>query len=96
MNWTEVTSLDLNGIFQGYKILYRITEQSAHTEYTARVSYGNKTEIFLYDLEMYTNYTVRILAFTLSGDGFISDSVTVMTLDGGMAQLHKTSIVPRV
>ena len=83
LNWTEVTSLDLNGIFQGYKVLHRVTEQSANTEYAARVLYGNKTELLLTDLEMYTNYTLRVLAFTLSGDGFISDSVTVMTLDGG-------------
>ena len=83
LNWTEVTSLDLNGIFQGYKVLYRITEQSAYTEYTAKVSYGSKTEMLVNDLEMYTNYTLRVLAFTLSGDGFISDSVTVLVLDEG-------------
>ena len=78
-----MSSLDLNGIFQGYKILYRVTESSTHMEYTAEVSYGNETEIFLYNMELYTNYTLRILAFTLSGDGFISDSITVITLDGG-------------
>ncbi len=84
-----MTSLDLNGIFQGYKVLYRKTEQSVYTNYTATVLYANKTEVFLNDMDMYTNYTVRVLAFTLSGDGFISDSVTVLVLDGGRVALRR-------
>ena len=78
-----MSSFYLNGIFQGYKVLHRVTENSSYTEYTVKVLYGNKTEAFLYDMEVYTNYTLRVLAFTLSGDGLISDSVTVVTLDGG-------------
>lgn len=78
-----MSSFYLNGIFQGYKVLHRVTENSSYTEYSVEVLYGNKTEAFLYDLEKYTNYTLRILAFTLNGDGFISDSVTVLTPDGG-------------
>ena len=78
-----MSSFYLNGIFQGYKVLYRATESSSYTEYSVQVMYGNKTESFIHDLETYTNYTLRVLVFTLSGDGLISDSVTLLTFDGG-------------
>lgn len=87
LNWTDVSFDNLNGIAQGYKILYRITDNTTESEYTVEVSYGNLTEISLSDLESFTNYTIRVLAFTLSGDGFISDSVTVMMFDGGIVLL---------
>ena len=77
-----MTSFYLNGIFQGYKLLYRETEISSFTEYTTEILYGNHLEFLITDLKMLTNYTIRILAFTLSGDGLLSHEFTVLTMDG--------------
>ena len=82
VNWTEVSSFYLNGIFQGYKLLYRETDNSSYTKYKAEVVYGNHTEFLITELRPLTNYTIRVLAFTLSGDGLLSDSVIAATMDG--------------
>ena len=83
VNWTEVSPVCLNGIFQGYKLLHRETDNSLYTHYTVNVFYGNHTESLISGLQPLTNYTVRVLAFTLSGDGLLSDSLfTAITMDG--------------
>ena len=82
LNWTNVDSFDLNGVFQGYKILYRETENSSYSEYIALTLYGNQTETILTGLLPVYNYTIRILAFSLSGDGFLSPIMTVLTPEG--------------
>ena len=89
VNSTEVSSFYLNGIFQGYKLLYRETDQSSYTNYREHVSYGNHTEFLISGLRPLTNYTIRVLAFTLSGDGFLSDSLfTALTMDGPGRYYH--------
>lgn len=82
VNWTDVSSFYLNGIFQGYKLLYREAENSSFTEYTTEIFYGNHSEFLITDLQPLTNYTIRILAFTLSGDGLPSQELSLFTMDG--------------
>ena len=82
ISWMPIFPEYDNGVFQGYKILYKTTEGSSYTEYMSTIKYGNYTEDLITDLEPVTNYTLRVLAFTLSGDGLISDPVTVLTIDG--------------
>lgn len=78
-----MSSFFLNGVFQGYKLFYRETHDSSHTKYSGIVVYGNRTGYLITGLQPLTNYTLRVLAFTLSGDGLLSDSLfTVNTLDG--------------
>ncbi|XP_028392900.1 uncharacterized protein LOC114517402 [Dendronephthya gigantea] len=83
VNWTDVSSFYLNGVFQGYKLFYRETHNSSYTKYSVIVFYGNHTGCLITDLQPLTNYTIRVLAFTLSGDGLLSDGrFSVNTLDG--------------
>ena len=86
VSWLPIFVEDVHGVFKGYKILYTKTENSSYTEYISVIKYANYTEMILTDLVPVTNYTVRILAFSHSGDGLISEPVIVSTLDGeGMA-----------
>ena len=89
LNWSAIYPEHVHGVFQGYKILYRITENSSYTEYISVTQYANYTEKILTGLEIMTNYTLRVLSFSLSGDGLIGDPVTVLTPDGeGMYFFH--------
>lgn len=77
-----MSSFYLNGIFQGYKLLCRETHNSSFTEYTTNIFYGNHSEFLITELQPLTNYTIRILAFTLSGDGLPTHELSVLTRDG--------------
>lgn len=82
VSWSPVDTKCIQGVFQGYKILYQKTNGSRYTEYLYMPVYGNNTEEIVIGLEHLTNYTLRILAFSLSGDGLPSDPVIALTFDG--------------
>lgn len=82
VSWSPIFPGNVNGVFQGYKILYTETENATYTEYVSKTKYANYTEEIIDGLEPLTNYTLRVLAFSLSGDGLLSDPVIASTLDG--------------
>ena len=55
---------------------------NSYTEYLSTTIYAENNEEILQGLAMMTNYTLRALAFTLSGDGFPTDPLIVTTFDG--------------
>ena len=82
ISWLPVNTKYINGVFQGYKIIYQKTNGSRYAEYISMPVYANYTEEIINGLDRMTNYAVRILAFSLSGDGLPSDPVVALTLDG--------------
>ena len=69
-----------NGIIQGYKIIYNIKDGISGV---VRVIQGNTThEQIISGLRKYTEYSVKLLAFTV-GDGPLSSPYLVTTEQDG-------------
>ena len=70
------------GDLLGYKIFYHVpTVNSRNAEEIEVVSASHTTHSLIF-LEMYTNYSISILAFNPAGEGPRSDPVSVKTLQG--------------
>ena len=82
LNWTHTNESHLNGLFRGYKVLFRETENSMYTQYNAITLYGDTTSYKLAGLLVGRNYTIRVLTFSHNGDGFLSDSLYIATQEG--------------
>ena len=82
VSWSPVDPKYINGVYQGYKILYKKTNGSGYADYMFMTTYANQTEEIIIGLEHLTNYTLKVIAFSLSGDGFPSDPVHAFTFDG--------------
>uniref|UniRef100_T1JC13 Down syndrome cell adhesion molecule-like protein Dscam2 n=1 Tax=Strigamia maritima TaxID=126957 RepID=T1JC13_STRMM len=75
--WDALPTDSVNGILRGYKVLYKpITEW-----YDSQVQFKNseKDRITLQNLEVNTNYSVTVLAFTRVGDGVKTNPVYCKT-----------------
>jgi netrin-G3 ligand len=72
------------GIILGYKILvlgYHLAYKnvSNDTSWNVTIDGENTLEHVFTSFEMYTDYVFQILAFTVKGDGNISEPLTVRT-----------------
>uniref|UniRef100_T1III8 Down syndrome cell adhesion molecule-like protein Dscam2 n=1 Tax=Strigamia maritima TaxID=126957 RepID=T1III8_STRMM len=75
--WDPLPTDSVNGILRGYKVLYKpITEW-----YDSQVQFKNseKDRITLQNLDVNTNYSVTVLAFTRVGDGVKTNPVYCKT-----------------
>lgn len=68
----------LHGILVGYRLFFKAEQSLVYENVTA----VNQT-LELTGLEKFTNYSVKVLAFTRIGDGNVSHSVTVSTDQDG-------------
>lgn len=78
VDWGEVPFADQLGIIRGYRVLMWRTNQSKDILENVTVLFPSRN-ISFEKLEKYTNYTIQILAFTVKGDGQISEQVVVIT-----------------
>ena len=78
ITWDPVPPGFVHGILRGYRVLYKKTnEHSApYTKITASPDVRMKE---IYGLKKFTYYTLRVLAFTIKGDGADSPPVNVST-----------------
>lgn len=67
----------------GYRVLFKTDQESSYRNVTT----GNQS-FELTGLEKFTNYTVKVLAFTSIGDGNKSDPVIVPTDEDGKNPLN--------
>lgn len=81
VSWQPPLADKQNGDVQGYKIFYLANGQSEDSEQADVVPSHQRSLALLY-LDMFTNYTVHVLAFNTAGDGPRSDPVTARTLTG--------------
>ena len=78
VTWLPVPQEFLHGILLGYRLFFK-AEKNLFYENVTTV---NQT-LELTGLEKFTNYSMKILAFTRIGDGNVSHSVTVSTDQDG-------------
>ncbi|XP_031617665.1 Down syndrome cell adhesion molecule-like protein Dscam2 isoform X3 [Contarinia nasturtii] len=79
--WLEPPLQFHGGVIQGYKILYTPVSYDDNIAVTNEVKRTSNLETYLHALHKATNYSVRILAYTSSGDGEISQSIYCKTED---------------
>ena len=75
LKWSEVT--DFNSIL-GYTIIYKKIDQTFQADNMKSVP-PTPTEAVLEDLTIFTNYTIRVYAFTDNGNGVPSHPVSRRT-----------------
>ncbi|KAL1110232.1 hypothetical protein AAG570_008309 [Ranatra chinensis] len=82
IRWDSPPSKFHNGIIQGYKIIFKKVNASPNVLSPLGEKEVKKTsnlEIVLHGLGAYTNYSIKILAFTASGDGVPSSQIYCST-----------------
>ena len=77
VTWAPVKFQDQNGIIKGYKVIYRALPNG--TNVTKVVDTENALTIG--ELNEFTNYSIRVLAFTAVGDGPLSAAQVKQTLE---------------
>ena len=84
--WNPVTQEDRNGIILGYSVLLF----DALGVFLRNATVMNSTQLYYQfeDLEAWTNYSVKVNAFTSKGAGPVSSSIFVQTGEDGMLQYH--------
>ena len=84
ISWASVSDSHKNGIITGYRVIYRALQNGINSTVTVNTSEGSEsdgrtTEKTLYGLNEFTNYSIRVLAFTVKGDGPPSVAKTIQT-----------------
>ena len=77
VTWAPVKFEDRNGIIKGYKVIYRALPNGPNV--TKVVNTENALTIG--GLNEFTNYSIRVLAFTAVGDGPLSVAQVKQTLE---------------
>ena len=87
--WLPVPDGYVHGILRGYRLLFKIDEDKFYRNVTTV-----NQSFELTGLEKFTNYSVKVLAFTRIGDGNVSDPVLVSTDEDGklLAHLHHSPL----
>ncbi len=79
VKWSEVT--DFMPIL-GYVIAYKEINNKFHPEILKSVE-PTPREAVLEDLKVFTNYTIRVYAFTANGNGVPSEAASLRTQEDG-------------
>ena len=77
MTWSRLPEEDFQGALQGYKTLYKTTNDGS--AYKAFTTYGALTSALIKDLRPGTQYTLIVFPFNVYGDGRHSQPVNVTT-----------------
>ncbi|XP_039277671.1 Down syndrome cell adhesion molecule-like protein Dscam2 [Nilaparvata lugens] len=78
VRWEPPTNDYQNGIIQGYKVLFKRVSTKAHAS-DVEMKKTTNLETNIHGLHKYSNYSIRVLAFTSSGEGVQSQPVYCMT-----------------
>lgn len=83
VTWLTVAEGFVHGILRGYRLLFKEEEATFYLNLTTV-----NQSLELTGLKKFTNYSLRVLAFTSIGDGNVSNLVTVSTDQDGELDLH--------
>ena len=86
VTWSPVKVEDRNGIIKGYKVIYRALPNGDNVTKFRNISMENQAgeqTLKLEGLNEFTNYSIRVLAFTAVGDGPLSVAQFKQTLEAG-------------
>ena len=85
VTWAPVKFEDRNGIIKGYKVIYRTLPNGNDVTKFLNISMENQDKaeqtLKLERLNEFTNYSIRVLAFTAVGDGPLSVAQVKQTLE---------------
>ena len=81
LKWSEVTQPNAASL-RGYAIVYKKITGKFQVDFMKSTSPTQK-EVTLDDLEKFTNYTLRVFAFTSLGNGVSSEPASLKTLEDG-------------
>ncbi|XP_022798569.1 receptor-type tyrosine-protein phosphatase F-like, partial [Stylophora pistillata] len=84
VSWDPVIAGDRNGIIKGYEVNYRALPSDDTVSKFRNITSEEQNEkqtVILDDLNEFTNYSIRVLAFTVIGNGPESDAQVVETLE---------------
>ena len=86
VTWAPVKFKDRNGIIKGYKVIYRALPNGNDVTEFLNISMENHDQtgeqtLTLERLNEFTNYSIRVLAFTAVGDGPLSVAQVKQTLE---------------
>ncbi|XP_039965640.1 Down syndrome cell adhesion molecule-like protein Dscam2 isoform X1 [Bactrocera tryoni] len=81
ISWLEPPLQFHGGIIQGYKILYRPIVNQIDFPAKLEVKRTSNLETYLHTLHKATNYSLRVLAYTATGDGLSSQPLYCQTED---------------
>ena len=82
VSWAAIGNEQRNGIIKGYKVIYQALPDGRNVTRFVNISdedQGKEQDITLGDLVKFTNYSIRVLAFTVVGDGPLSEVKIVQT-----------------
>ncbi|XP_068085516.1 cell adhesion molecule Dscam2 [Anabrus simplex] len=81
VSWTPPPAARHGGVLQGYKVVYRpvLTDRTAMFVAGSEVKRTSSLETYLHGLLKFTNYSIRLLAYTSVGDGVLSEPVYCTT-----------------
>lgn len=82
LTWDAPQAEQQNGDLLGYKIFYYSVPVNSRNAEEIEVVSASHTSHSLIFLDMYTNYSISILAFNPAGEGPRSDPIQVKTLQG--------------
>lgn len=89
VTWFPVPDDRVNGILLGYSVLYRKADKPFEKFQNMTVC-ASLFEVAITNLDFFTNYEIRVLAFTVAGKGNISNPVFCMTDEDGKFTLFLT------
>ena len=80
--WGEVPQGFVHGILQGYRVFYKRTGDKNNSY--VNVTTGPTTrELHVTGLKKFTEYSTKVLAFTVKGDGAVSVNISVLSDEDG-------------
>lgn len=83
VTWLPVPDGYVHGILRGYRLFFKIDEDGFYQNVTTL-----NQSFELTGLGKFTNYSVKVLAFTRIGDGNVTDPVLVSTDEDGKLLAH--------
>jgi hypothetical protein len=83
VSWAQVPEGSAHGIILGYRILYRRSNDS-NTSHLIDTAHAHNFTSVLRRLDKYTEYRIKMMAFTKKGNGNASDEITVYTDEDSM------------
>lgn len=81
ISWLEPPLQFHGGSIQGYKVLYRPLDPDTDSSNNVEVKRTSNLETHLYALYKASNYSIKVLAYTSSGDGVASPAIYCNTED---------------
>ncbi|XP_039276469.1 Down syndrome cell adhesion molecule-like protein Dscam2 [Nilaparvata lugens] len=75
IRWEPPSPEHHNGLLQGYKVVYKLVNPNQDGPYDSEVKKTTNLETNLHNLSKFTNYSIRVLAFTTGGEGILSSPI---------------------